>query len=305
MSLVENVFVQDSNVQKVIKEMNVIYRCRWPDLSLFDVGEDVGNTKIVWHETFSHNIENDRDFRFLEYKTEEGIRLQLNGDLLENSLAVGRCATHDVVIRQFAESQQPHKIIGMSHKFASKFQCFYCSDPPEYAYVPLDMPKNSKIATGLGEVQFFALQQRPDVLTRCCVRVTDDNVVAELIIRLTLMEETIFTVNVRGAERNIIEFEWREDSIRAAVPATEQRHMQLIISNVSGGKKTLSFLMTGAHVREIVPHSFQHLGGPSYQFRVPIEQEFGAENERNASLRLNTGMSSANTLITDEQKSMF
>ena len=93
--------------------MNIVYKCRWPELSLFDVGEDVGETTIVWHNHFQHNIEQDRDLRFLDYKTEEAIRLQLNGDLLENSLSVGRCAGHDNVIKQFSESQQPHKIIGV------------------------------------------------------------------------------------------------------------------------------------------------------------------------------------------------
>ena len=87
-------------------------------------------------------------------------------------------------------------------------------------------------------------------------------------------------MNVRGPGRNIIEFEWRGDSVKASVTEEDQRFLQLLISNVSGGKKTLSFLLAGAHVRSVVPHSYQHLGGPSYQFRFPLEQEFGAENEK-------------------------
>ena len=96
-----------------MKEMNVLYKCTWPDLRLFDVGEDVGDQTMVWHDSFNHDISQDRDLAWLEYGTAEGIRLQLNGGLLETCLSVNECAAHDHTIRQFSATQETHVVLGV------------------------------------------------------------------------------------------------------------------------------------------------------------------------------------------------
>ena len=118
------------------------------------------------------------------------------------------------------------------------------------------------------------------------------------------MEESVFEVNIKGPGRNLIDIIWTEGSAKVKCTREEQMQMQLVISNVAGGKKYFSLLLHGVKVREVVPHTCEQLGGASYQFRIPLEQLFGAENESFASLRLNTGMSSANALISDQQKSL-
>ena len=68
---------------------------------------------MIWHDSFTHEISQDRDLTWLEYRTAEGIRLQLNGGLLETCLSVNECAAHDCTIRQFSETQETHVVLGV------------------------------------------------------------------------------------------------------------------------------------------------------------------------------------------------
>ena len=178
-------------------------------------------------------------------------------------------------------------------------------DRPDYQHAPPELPRSSKLVQEMGEVRVFALQQRPDLLCKMWLKRSNDVVVQALVIRIALMERSVFKIEIEGPADNIVAISWTEKDAAPDVSDEELLEMRLVIANTSGGEKELSFLLEGIKPRQNIPPIVKCLHGSSYQIIIPTMQLFGGINDPSSSLRLSTGMSSANALISDEQKSKF
>ena len=282
-----------------MKEISSLYKFRWPSLDVFE-------NRLVWHGYFTSPISQDMDLKFLQHDTREGIRLEVSS-LLDWALALATACTHEEMIKKFCISDPVYQVFGMIKIkiffFLNILFCVFFLDRPDYQHVPAEVPRSSKLVKEMGEVRVYALQQRPDILCKMWLKQSNDVQVQALCIRIALMERSVFKIEIEGPEDNIVQISWSEKDAAPVVSDEELLEMRLVIANTSGGDKTLSFLLEGMKPRQNVPPIVKCVHGSSYQIIIPTLQLFGGQNDPSSSLRLNTGMSSANALISDKEKS--
>lgn len=171
-------------------------------------------------------------------------------------------------------------------------------------HVAENLPPNTRLIAEHGEVKIFSMEQRPDVLVKVWLRKSNDVRVTELLIRLGLLVPVKFKVNITGPQENIIEITWTENEEDHApnIGEAQLKQLHLAMSNVSGGDKTLSFIMYGCSVITAVPHTIEVVNASSWLFQFPLKQLSGVEMGSRSNINIHGGMSVAKALVNQEEK---
>ena len=103
---------QDTTIAKMKDEITATCGCRWPDVSLFDFGEDVQKIQINWHGHFRTRIRDDEDLQWVGLHTKAAIRICIM-NRLEKCLWAKTVREHDVILGIFLSDEPLHQHIGM------------------------------------------------------------------------------------------------------------------------------------------------------------------------------------------------
>ena len=78
-------------------EITATCGCKWPDVSVFDFGEDVQKIEINWHGQMRKRICDDEDLKWVGLHTKAAIRICVMARL-EKSLWAKTVREHDLLL---------------------------------------------------------------------------------------------------------------------------------------------------------------------------------------------------------------
>ena len=168
-----------------------------------------------------------------------------------------------------------------------------------------EIPRHSRLVKEVGETKLYILNECCDVLMRCWLIKTADMVVKDLVINVVTFSATAFTIQFDGPAKNVLKITWIEQEPTPEVPDRVLSLLNLAISNVQGGRKSLTFMIDNAYFKTSIPYDMKRLDACKYQFSFPVQQTTGAVNSKREKLRLDAGLAAGRATIAEEEKCMF